>query len=96
MNILKILFDRGIYNAPVINDLEKENHRLLRKLEAEFFFNLDNPVSMEVVRIVALKYFLECYKADEIIEILDYFQLLSPAEKKFEWSKEDEVATKEE
>lgn len=76
MNILKLLFKSGIWNAPMLNKLDQENNKDVLLLHEELQDKLGYDVSDEVIRVVAVKRFLEVYTTDEILEVLHHFKQL--------------------
>lgn len=76
MNILKLLFKSGIWNAPALNKLDTINSTNLSRIQSEISGKLGYNVDADVIKTVALKRLLECYNTDEIIEVLRYYQQL--------------------
>lgn len=76
MNILKLLLGDGIWNAPVLNCMDKENKEKLSKLRTEIQEKLGYNIHEDIIKTVALKRLVECYNTDEIIEALQYYHLL--------------------
>ncbi len=99
MNILKILFDKGIYNAPALQKMDERNQYNLEDRARHIEVYTGAYVNPEVLKVLAVRYFLDCYTAEDMVDILDYFDFINPATRKTDstiWSKEDEVTTKEE
>ena len=79
MNILKILFEDGFYNAPSLQKMDKNNTERLYELTGEIEAVTGSYVNPEVIKTVAVKYFLECYNTEEVIRVLDYFDFRVPS-----------------
>ncbi len=79
MNIFKLILGRGIYNAPCLDALDRENNEKLELLVGDIEKELGYTVNKEVIRVLALKKFLDCYSKQDILRILKYFQMLRGA-----------------
>ena len=79
MNILKILFEDGFYNTPMLQKMDKNNNERVDALTGEIEAVTGSYVNPEVIRTVAVKYFLDCYNTEEVIRVLDYFDFRVPA-----------------
>lgn len=97
MNFLKILFEDGFYNAPALQKMDKRNQYNLEDRAKHIEVRTGAYVNPEVLKVLAVRYFLDCYTTDDIVDILDYFDFINPATRRTSsktWSNHDEKTGK--
>lgn len=94
MNLLKILFGSGYFNGKALLDMDTKNKYKLEELSEDIEIKTGAYVNPEILKIVATRYFIDCYNTEEVIQILDYFDFINPATRKTTqntWSKHNET-----
>ena len=66
----------GVYNAPVLNQMEQDNELKLCWRLAELENKLGYNINKKVLKTLALKRLLDCYDNQELINIMDHYKLL--------------------
>ena len=92
MNLLKILFEDGFYNAPALQKIDKRNNERLKRKADDIELVSGSYVNPEVLKVLAVRYFLDCYNTVETIKVLDYFDFINPATRRTDsktWSRHE-------
>lgn len=70
------LFSRTKYNPQLISNVDVNNTEKLQQLNYEIKKEYGSRINKEVISIIALKRFFDCYNNKEIIQVLKYFEQL--------------------